>query len=195
MGRFFQILLTLSIIILLLVFYKYYFSKKIVENKINNIEERINENSSNHQIKNLKYENSLNNNNKYIITSEQSEILSVDQNELVSMKKVNAIFHDKDGKLLTVTSDEALYNNFTLETKFKNNVKISFLDYEIISNNMDIDFQNNLIKIFSSVKFNGNKGYGETDNLIINLVTREIDLFMNSQNKNVMIFKKKNVKY
>jgi LPS export ABC transporter protein LptC len=195
MGRFFQILLTLSIIILLLVFYKYYFSKKIVENKINNIEERINENSSNHQIKNLKYENSLNNNNKYIITSEQSEILSVDQNELVSMKKVNAIFHDKDGKLLTVTSDEALYNNFTLETKFKNNVKISFLDYEIISNNMDIDFQNNLIKIFSSVKFNGNKGYGETDNLLINLVTREIDLFMNSQNKNVMIFKKKNVKY
>ena len=146
MGRFFQILLTLLIIILLLVFYKYYFSKKIVENKINNIEERINENSSNHQIKNLKYENSLNNNNKYIITSEQSEILSVDQNELVSMKKVNAIFHDKDGKLLTVTSDEALYNNFTLETKFKNNVKISFLDYEIISNNMDIDFQINLIK-------------------------------------------------
>jgi hypothetical protein len=195
MIRFFQLLLTFLIIISLLVFYKYYFSEKTVEKKISNIEKRINENSSNHQIKNLKYENNLNDNNKFVITSEQSEIISVDQNEIVSMKKVNAIFHDNEGNFLTVTSDEALYNNFNFETKFKNNVKINFLDYEIVSNNMNIDFQNNLIKIFSSVKFSSNKGFGETDNLIVNLMTKEIELFMNSENKDVMIFKKKNVEY
>ena len=62
------------------------------------------------------------NGNRYILQSGQADF-KTETPELINMKEVVANFYLKDGTILTVKSDEGLYNNLTLDMDFRNNVK------------------------------------------------------------------------
>ena len=103
------------------------------------------------------------------------------------MEKVTAKLTDENNVSLFITSEKASYNNASYYTKFENDVKIKYLDNIIYAQNMILNFANNSISIFKNVMYNGPKGNLKADNIRINLITKKIDIFMNDENKNVVI--------
>ena len=123
MKKIIKLSLFLLIIITSTIFYRYFFlenEKSSLDIEIPN--EQVVENPESNIIKNLKYEVKLADQNKYIITSELSEITEKNGPEIVIMKIATAVFLDKKNIPLKVTSDIAEYNNETHNTNFSQNV-------------------------------------------------------------------------
>ena len=188
MKRVIQLILFSFFIIILIIFYNIYFAEK-EKPKVEIIieEEQSTSNSENNLIKNLKYEVKLDQDNQYIITSDLSEITYENNIEIVKMQNVVAIFLDQTNIPLIVTSDQAIYNNSNYNTKFNSNVRIEYLNNFILSDNMDLDFKNNLITINENVEYNGIQGTIKADNVKIDLITKKIEIYMDDINDNVEI--------
>ena len=191
MKRIIQLILFSIIILTSLIFYQTYLKEiektsKIIDKNQN----KIIEDNKNNLIQNLKYEVRLDQNNQYIITSDLSEITYENDIEIVKMQKVTAIFIDGKNIPLTITSDKAIYNNSNYNTNFSDNIQIEYLNNVILSDKMDLDFNNNIINIFGNVQYDGIQGSVKTDNIKINLITKKIDIYMNKYNKNVEVITK-----
>ena len=188
MKKAIQLILFLILIIISIIFYKIYLNedtKPIVDLKTQENQNDIV--TENNLIKNLKYEVKLDQNNEYIITSDLSEITYENNIEVVRMQNVEAIFIDQSNIPLIVTSNQAIYNNSNYNTKFIENVRIEYLNNVILSENMDLDFGKNLIKITENVNYSGVQGTIKADNIKINLITKKIQIYMNDSNDNVKI--------
>lgn len=195
MKRIIQLVLFAVIIITSIIFYQIYIKEiKETSAKIDETKNQLDEETQNNLIQNLKYEVRLDQNNQYIITSDLSEITYENDIEIVKMQKVTAIFIDGKNIPLTITSDKAIYNNSNYNTNFKDNIKIEYLNNIILSDKMDLDFNNNIINIFGNVQYDGIQGVIKTDNIKINLITKKIDIYMDKKGKNVEITAN-NVKY
>ena len=195
MKIFFQLFLLSLMISIGNVFYsKYFKTEKTIEtvspidNKILE-KEKINSKSQNQDniIKNLRYNVDLINSGKYEIKSDFSEITILDGAEIVKMKNVTAIFTDVNQNKLYIYSDLAEFNSENYNTSFKNNIKIKYLDNVINSNYLDFDFVKNNILVHENVEYSGNKGQFQTDNIKIDLLTKNVEIFMNEKNKNIKI--------
>lgn len=190
MKKIIQFLLFCSIIIALISFNKIYLNNSSNNaDKNPSIDSRLNENSKNNIIKNLEYEVTVNQNTRYFITSNLSELDENDTGEIIKMKKVRAIIIDKNNLPFVIELDAAEYNNFNYKTKFINNVSISYLDNKIFSDQLDIDFEKNFIMISQNVRYLGNQGTGKSDNISINLVTKQVDIYMNKKSDKVKLNK------
>lgn len=183
-----QLTLLSIVIIILIIFYQTYFVKneKIELTNNNRGEETISK-KQNNKIKNLKYDVTLDGNNQYSVTADQSEITYENDFEIVNMEKVSAIFIDQSNIPLTITADYAIYNNSNYNTNFKENVEINYLNRVIVSNNVDINFEVNTVTIYGNVVFEGLEGTIKTDNVKINLITKKIQIYMNDKKKKVEI--------
>ena len=188
MKKVIQLILFSFLIITSIIFYRIYFSEKEQKKvEVNIQEEQPVTNSDNNLIKNLKYEVKIDQKNQYIINSDLSEITYENNFEIVKMQNVMAVFIDQTNIPIIVTSDQAIYNNSNYNTKFINNVKIEYLNNIILSDNMDLDFKNNLITINENVEYNGIQGTIFADNVKIDLITKKIEIYMNDINDNVEI--------
>ena len=188
MKKAIQLILFSFLIIISIIFYKIYFVKKEQPKvEIDIQEEQQVPNTENNLIKNLKYEVKLDQDNQYIITSDLSEITYENNFEVVKMQNVTAIFIDQSNIPIIVTSDHAIYNNSNYNTKFYDNVRIEYLNNFILSDNMDLDFNNNLITINENVEYNGIQGTIIADNVKIDLITKKIEIYMDDINDNVEI--------
>lgn len=180
-----QLSLVCTIAFFLYLFNVHYLKKK----KLTDVQESFSNNnlplkSENNLIKNLKYEVSLVNDEKYIIIAELSELVDLNSNQFVKMYGVESFITNKK-KSLKITSNNAEYNRNTYNTKFRDNVNIKYLDNEIQSDKVDFDFKKKKILIYDNVRFSGNQNKLTTDNIEINLITREIQIYMNNQYDNV----------
>jgi len=63
------------------------------------------------------------------------------------------------------------------------------MNNKIFSDYLDLDVNNNLIKIYGNVRYFGNNGTINSDLIKINLITKEIDILMNNNIKNVRVDK------
>ena len=188
MKKVIQLILFSFLIIISIIFYKIYFvEKEQPKVEIDIQEEQQVSNTENNLIKNLKYEVKLDQDNQYIITSDLSEITYENNFEVVKMQNVTAIFIDQSNIPIIVTSDHAIYNNSNYNTKFYDNVRIEYLNNFILSDNMDLDFNNNLITINENVEYNGIQGTIIADNVKIDLITKKIEIYMDDINDNVEI--------
>ena len=191
MNKIIKLSLFSLIIFFSIIFYKIYFKKsdlvdKNLETTPGDVVDEVKE-SENNVIKDLKYNINLGQNNKYIINSELSEITYQGGSEVVNMQGVTAVFIDKNQIPIEVSSDLAKYNNSNYETLFEKNVKIKYLDHEMFSNAMLFDFENQIIKIYKNVKYNGTLGQMIADNIDINLIMNKIDIYMDGDKKNVEV--------
>ena len=191
MKRFVQFFLILVLIFLCIFFYKRYLNQ---ENKIIDYEKKqiiLNNNlekkSQNNIINNLSYEANLDENRKYKITSDTSEIFYQDGVEIINMKSVLAKFSQKDKFPLTVKSDEAIYNSSNYNSRFKKNVKITYFDHIIEAENAYIDFNSDIILINENVRYKGPIAKMFTDNIKIDLVTDSISVFMDNEIKDIKL--------
>ena len=188
MKRTIQLFLFFSLIIISILFYrKYFLDVKPIQDLNLNVQNETPEQNTNNLIQNLRYDVRLNNNSEYTITADESEIMYVDDIELVSMNMVIAKFIDIDSSSLTITSDKAIFNNSNYNTNFEKNVKIIYLDNIILSNKLDLNFDKNIVTIYDNVVYQGLQGEIKTDNIVINLITKNTDIFMDNPKNKVKV--------
>ena len=70
--------------------------------------------------------------NRYVLKAGKADF-KTETPELINMKEVIAKFYLKDETVLTVTSDEGLYNNITLDMDFRENAKANYLTHNLVS--------------------------------------------------------------
>ena len=189
MKSFLQLFLLSLLIIICVFFYKNYFTEKKVIKKIEfkTVVESNNLEKKNNIIQNLKYNVELLDGGKYEITANKSEIIFNDGKETVLMSQVIATFTDIKNNKIKIFSDNAEFNSESYNTYFSVNVKISFEDSLITSDKIDFDFINNNILIYKNVIYINDNGNMRTDNISINLITKQIDIFMNNSKNKVKI--------
>jgi lipopolysaccharide assembly outer membrane protein LptD (OstA) len=106
------------------------------------------------------------------------------------MQKVVAKIIDEKNTELTITSDNAIYNNSTYDTNFSENILIKYMDNIIYSDNLDLDFNENIVKIYNNVVYEGVKGKIKTDNVLVNLLNKNVEIFMTNPEKKIMVISK-----
>ena len=201
MKSIFQLFLLALIFFIGYLFYTSYFlentntSKKIIKNSDENknigavIESNISENSDenkieNNQIKNLLYEVDFSDSGKYKIQAKLSNLNYVDGVEKVSMLDVSAYIIDKDNNRIDIKSKNALLNTATYKTSFFGDVHIKYLGNLITSEKLNFNFKQNYILISENILYKSLNTKIKADNIKINLLTKEIEVFMdNSQDK------------
>ena len=192
MKKIIQLSLLFLLIIISILFYKTYFGlsekNKIISSK-EDINKDTNESSftSDNQsnlIKNLRYNVNLDNNREYIIYSELSELRYENNVEIVKMEKVFGVFVDNTNLPINITSDSAVYNRTSSNTLFEKNVRIEYMDNLIMSDKLDLNFEKNIVSIYDNVVYEGIEGKMIADNIVVNLISKKIEIYMhNNLNK------------
>jgi len=191
MKKIIQLVLLSFLIFIAVIFYKVYLSApEQIEPSIVKNKDQLTTQNENNLIKNLRYDVKFNDNNQYIITADLSEIGYENDTEIVKMQRVIAIFVDDTNIPLTITSNKAIYNNTNYNTNFIDNVRIDYENNVILSDNMDIDFNNNTITIYENVNYEGLQGIINADYVKIDLITKKIQIYMNSEEKKVEVITK-----
>ncbi len=118
------------------------------------------------------------NGNRYVIRAEQANF-KTETPELINMEKVVTKFYLKDGKILTVISDEAVYNNITLNMDFKNNVRADYLTHFLLSDS--ISYSNTNATLIASGNVRGEsvkKGEFTADNVEYDFTNKTLNFSM-----------------
>ncbi len=187
-----QLLLIFLVIIIGVFSYKKYFNNQISiseEDPKFFDQKNLNEDVQNNLIKNLKYDVKFDNNTQYSITANYSEIEYLNQEEIVTMREVVAIFIDEDGFELKIKSDEAIFNNTVYNTIFEKNVDIKYIDHLITSEKLILDFEENVVIIKDNIVYESTEGTAKADNIKMDLFSKNIDIFMNQPDRKVVIIK------
>jgi LPS export ABC transporter protein LptC len=189
MKKIIQLLIFVIVFISIFIFYKLYFYDEvsIKSKKTSQIEEASSDKINNNTIENLKYNINLNEENSYSISSVSSEIKYVNNNEIVYMTKVEAIFIGKDKQAVKIISDFAVYNKLDNQTFFEKNVIIRYQSHSIFSDKMLINLKNDMANIYDSVRYEGPNIELKADQINLNLITKKIDIYMDDNLDNVEI--------
>jgi len=194
MKSFFQLLLIAIMIVIAFFFYKKYFleetvqSKNVVKDQTKLTLENVNkEETNNNFIKKLKYKVKLSKDGEYEINAKSSEISYIDNAEIVLMSEVTAIFLDSKKRKITIKSDKAKFNTTTYDTNFQGNIEIKYFKNTIKSNKLDFKYVSNDIIIYENVAYNGSYGSIVADNIRINLLSKNINIFMDNPKNKVKI--------
>lgn len=184
MKKILQSVLILILISSVVIFYQVFF---IQEKDVVVILDKDIKPTENNVVKNLKYEIKVQENNNYQISSELSEIVYQNSLELVLMEGVSAKLKDNKNKTLFINSDKAIYNSNNFNTTFEKNIKISYLNNKISADKMVLNFQDNLISIFDNIRFIGPEVALEADNIVIDLITKKMNISMNNANEDILV--------
>ena len=196
MKKIAQFIIFLILIISAISFYNIYFKKDetivysdLVKKETLKPQVSKKESQSN-LIKNLMYDVKFEDNSQYSISSDLSEITYSANDEIVNMQGVIAKIIDENNLSFTIVSNYAVFNNNTYETLFTNNVKITYLDNEISSQKLLLNFDENIVTISENVLYEGLQGLVQTDNIRINLKSKNVEIFMNNSKNKIKITSK-----
>ena len=103
------------------------------------------------------------------------------------MTKVIAEIIDKNASSYYISADSAIFNNSTYNTNFEKNIKINYLDNEILSNKLDLNFTENIVIIYDNVIYESLQGSLEADRIKMNLITKNVEISMSNSTKKINI--------
>ena len=186
--------ITITTFIFFILFFLYFKSnqeEKIVEKKIEPIE---NENQKDldeklesfNTIEDVSYSAKDIKGNEYFLKASEG---TIDQNEnnFIFLKYVNATIKLKDYKLIEISSDFGKYNIKNYDTIFSKNVIITYLNNKIYGDYLDFSLDKNLMIISRNVVMRNEKSSLKADVIEVNIETKDIKVFMYEENKKVII--------
>ena len=197
-----QIFIVFIIILISIFIYQTYYSKDFQDNVPTNTETKINDNTDisnkgQNLIQNIKYTSNNTKGDIYEILADYGET-SLSDPDLMFLTNVtgNIFFQEKDN--IKLFSDFASFNTKTFETTFINNVRIIRGEetitgnelYLVLEQNEELTKDNsnideNLIRISYNVVFKS-PGYTlKADIIEIDLITKNMKIFMNNKLKKV----------
>ena len=198
-------LLTLSLVIISLLFFDNYKSKtklkiiksnkekdiKLLSKESENSSSKISENLSNDfsettKIENVKYVAMDTAGNKFEINAKEGKTDARDYNK-ISLFNVSAVINLQNSEVITITADSADYNKSSVETFFRDNVQINYINHKVESDKLHLSFQDKLANINDNVVYMGNNTKMITDNIEIDFRDKNTKIFMNSNEEKVFV--------
>ena len=116
--------------------------------------------------------------NRYVLKAVKADF-KTESPELIKMRGVLAKFYLKDSTILTVRSDEGLYNNVTLDMNFKENVKANYLTNFLLAD--QLSYSNSKGKLIAAGNIRGEsieKGEFSADNVEYDLTNKTLNFSM-----------------
>ena len=177
------------ILVLILVFFIYKNENKTIFKKKMDIKEipfDKNKAKDSNIIKNIEYFSKDKNDNQYKIKSEYGKI-DPNQPNLILMENVFAEMILKDSEPIVISSDFAIYNNINYDTNFYKNVNLKHINHKINCEKIDLSFNDNLVLISNNVIYKNLNTELKADKIKINLLKKDMKIFMNENEKKVKI--------
>ena len=167
---------------LLIIFFTYYGKKNnkidliISDKKQKEIKEQfVDSNQKGDIFYNIEYSGLDLAGNRYFLKSKEAYNDSSNQ-EMVSMKDVEAIFYFKDNTVLNVKSDEGVYNNKSLDMIFKKNVKAVYEGSELSAGKAEYSNSGSYLIISEKVTVNDLKGSIYADKLFFDIKKQTLNI-------------------
>jgi len=177
------------ILVLILVFFIYKNENKTIFKKKMDIKEipfEKDKAKDSNIIKNIEYFSKDKNDNQYKIKSEYGKI-DPNQPNLILMENVLAEMILKDSEPIVISSDFAIYNNINYDTNFYKNVNLKHINHKINCEKIDLSFNDNLVLISNNVIYKNLNTELKADKIKINLLKKDMKIFMNENEKKVKI--------
>ena len=185
------IVTTCFLFILFFLYFKSNQEEKIVEKKIEPIENENKEDleekiESFNTIEDVSYSAKDIKGNEYFLKASKG---TIDQNEsnFIFLKYVNATIKLKDYRLIEISSDFGKYNIKNYDTIFSKNVIVTYLNNKISGDYLDFSLDKNLMIISRNVVMRNEKSSLKADVIEVNIDTKDIKIFMYEENKKVII--------
>ena len=153
--------------------------------KDNLIDKNLNEKNIDNEILNLTYEKFDTNGNKYLIKAKKG-ILDSKSPNIVYMSVVEASLIYLNNERLIIYSKEAIFNKENFKTTFSKNVKLLYQEQILESDNLEFLIDKNIAIFKDNVKYTNQNIEAFADIVVINLLTKEIDIKSNNQKKIVI---------
>ena len=184
-----QFVFSLFFLIIIFLFYHKYFpsNKKPLNTPITGDDSKNLESKTN-LIKDMSYETTDSNGNKYFIYSKSGEV-DTDNSDIILMKNVFARVEIFEKDTIYINSLSARYDVINYETNFSKDVQLKYLDHTIFAENMDLSFQKNFAWLYINVVYKGSDYELFADKIEIDLITKNSKIFTNNSKK-VKIIKK-----
>jgi len=168
-----------------LFFFKYLVKTKIKKSDTNELDHSsISNKEFSNIIENIEYTSNDNIGNEYIIKAEYGEILDKDSN-VILMKNVNAEINFHNNEKITISSSQAIYNTINYDTNFKENVFVKYAQHNVRSDNLDVLFKDHKIKLYNKIDYNNLNTNILADVMEIDLLTKDLKIYMNENNKKI----------
>ena len=192
--------LVLLLILILIIFFitnKYFYTEDTINEvkNTNNLKIEKNDPTNNefdkkkidNEILNLTYEKFDTNGNKYLIKAKKG-LLDSRRPNIIYMNEVEASLTYLNSEKLIIVSKEAIFNKENFKTTFSKNVKLIYLEQILKSDNLEFLIDKNIAIFKDNVKYINQNIEAFADIVVINLLTKEIDI--KSKNQKKIIIKK-----
>ena len=113
--------------------------------------------------------------NRYLLTSEEAYLDQITP-ELVYMTGVNATFYFKDDTILYISSYKGVYNNKTLDMKFKKNVKATYQTSELFAEKAEYSNSESYLSVYEKVRVNDVQGNLVADKLLFDITNQKLNI-------------------
>ena len=182
-----QVFLIILVLTILIFIYQKYFKEELSDN-VEIKKDEITKTENN--LINIEYESIDKEGRRYIITAETGNFKE-EKSELIFMTNVNAKIFLLDGSVIYVSSLNAEYNTLIYDTRFYKEVKMNFLEHNIVCENLNIFFNKNLIEAFNNLNYKNLDIIMLADKIEINLLTKNSKIY--NFNDNNIIIKNRNL--
>ena len=113
--------------------------------------------------------------NRYILNAKKAK---TDKNneEIIKMEFVDAVFYFKDGSELVIYSDKGIYNNKTLDIVFTENVEAEYEESKLFSQKAEYSNNKNYVVISNNVSIKSDKGDLYADKLFFDIEKKTLKI-------------------
>ena len=172
-----RFIISIFAIIIFFLLYSKYFQKKEIESPVTQKIEEENFTDSN-QIKDIKYSSKDLKGNEYILLANEGEI-DLDNSDIIFLKDVTAYIKTiKKNEIITIISSYGKYNTINNDTIFSDNVKINYLDNQIMGDYLDFSIMKNMLIISKNVVYTNPENILKADVVELNTITKDTKIFM-----------------
>ena len=138
-------------------------------------------------IKDIKYSSTDLKGNEYIINADEGEI-DINNTDIIFLKNVTAYIKlVKKNEIITISSDFGKYNTVTYDTIFSKNVKVDYIDNNLIGNYLDFSMKNNLLIMSKNVVYTNPNNILKADVIKLDTITKDTKIFMYNSNEKVEV--------
>ena len=194
----FQIIIFLIILILSAFVYFKYLKIEKIDKKIDDGEsilkdEKVNDSelvqeSDKNIIENIKYFKEDTYGNKFTLKAKKGEIIQ-NESKFVLLSDVSGIISLKNKSEILIYSKFAKYDSINFNTEFYTDVKASYENNDVRSENLDLFFKDNYGEMYNNIVFYNSDSKVIADKIFFDLANGDIKINMYNDNNKVSIIK------
>ncbi|MBD1139120.1 LPS export ABC transporter periplasmic protein LptC [Pelagibacterales bacterium SAG-MED46] len=158
-------------------------SPKKIEAEIKEAEDNI---YSSNIITEVSFESKDPKGNTYKISALEGEI-DFSDNKIIFLKRIDASIELDNLTKIIIKSNFGKYNTENFNTIFSENVIINYLDNKISAEYVDFSIEGNLMTISKNVVYSNLKSTLKADVVEINIITKDVKIYMHEELKKVKI--------